>query len=126
MEKFEINNIETTLIKTDKFKTITVFVVFFGEFNKENATKRSLLSRIMSNTTKLYPTKKLVANKLFDLYDAGIFVNSFPIHKANLTVFGLNIVNPKFVNDDGLLNEAFSFLKEFIFNPNFDDNGFDI
>jgi len=35
MEKFEINNIETTLIKTNKFKTITFFVVLFGEFTKK-------------------------------------------------------------------------------------------
>ena len=126
MEKFEINNIETTLIKTNKFKTITFFVVLFGDFTKENATQRNLLAKLLQSTTKNYPTKKAVANKLFDLYDANIFANSFPMYKTNLTVFGLQIVNPSFVQDDVLLNEAISFFKEMIFNPNVDENGFNL
>ena len=124
MEKFEINNIETTLIHTNKFKTLTFFVAFFGEFNKENATKRSLLTKIMNSTTKNYPTKKLVASKLFDLYDANVFVSNSPIYKTNLTVFGLSIINPRFVDDPNLLEEAFAFFKELIYSPNFDENGF--
>ena len=100
------------------------FIHFFGEFNKENATKRSLLTKIMNSTTKNYPTKKLVASKLFDLYDANVFVSNSPIYKTNLTVFGLSIINPRFVDDPNLLEEAFAFFKELIYSPNFDENGF--
>lgn len=124
MEKFKINGIETTLLKTNKFKTLSVYVVFFGEFNKEVATSKSLLSRVLNNTTKNYPTKKAVSNKLFDLYDATVSVSSFPIYKTNLTLFSLGTVNPKFVGEENLNKEAFSFFKEFIFNPNMDENGF--
>lgn len=126
MEKFDINKIETTLIKTDKFKTITFLVVFFGEFNQENATKRSLLTGLMNSTTKNYSTKNAFVNKLFDLYDASAFVSSYPIYKTNLTMFGLSIVNPKFVEDNNLLKESFDFFKEVIFNPNIDVNGFNL
>lgn len=124
MEKFEINGIESTLIKTDKFKTITFFVAFIGEFSKEVATNKTLLSMLLNGSTKSYPTKKTILNKLFTLYDAGISISSFPIYRTNITVFSLSIINPKYVESDNLLNEGLSFLKEFIFNPNIDEGGF--
>lgn len=124
MEKFEINGIETTLIKTDKFKTITIFVAFLGEFNREVATSKRLLSYLLNGSTKKYPTKKLILNKLFSLYDAAISVNSFPIYKTNITAFSLHMVNPKYVQSENLLTETLSFLKEFIFNPNIDGDAF--
>jgi predicted Zn-dependent peptidase len=124
MQNFKINGIDTILLSTNKFKTLSFFVVFFGEFNKEVATSKTLLTRMLSNTTKLYPTKKKIANKLFDLYDASVSVSSFPIYKTNLTMFSLDIVNPKFTNDENLLNEAINFFKEVIFNPNQENEAF--
>lgn len=124
MEKFNINGIDTFLLSTKKFKTLSFFVVFFGEFNKENATPKSLLTRLLSNSTKHYPTKKDIANKLFDLYDANVSVSSFPIYKTNLTIFSLEIVNPKLVNDNNLLKEATAFFQGFIFHANADKGSF--
>lgn len=124
MEKFNINGIDTFLLPTKKFKTLSFFVVFFGEFNRENATPKSLLTRLLSNSTKNYPTKKDIANKLFDLYDANVSVSSFPIYKTNLTIFSLGIVNPKLIKDEHLLKEAMTFFKEFIFNANTENDAF--
>ncbi|HHU56422.1 MAG TPA: insulinase family protein [Acholeplasmataceae bacterium] len=124
MEIFEINGIETVLIKTDKFKTITFFITYLGEYNKEVATAKTLLSMLLSGSTKNYQTKKAILNKLFSLYDAAISVHNFPIYKTNVQLFALNIINPKFVQNENLLTESIEFLKEFIFNPNIDNEGF--
>lgn len=120
------NNVKTTLIKTDKFKTITIQVVFLGEFSKETATKRSLLTRVMSASTKVYPTKKAIANKLYSLYDASIGISTYPTYKTSVTVFTLDIVNQKNIkNAKDLTKEAIKLLKEFIFNPNINQGAFD-
>lgn len=124
IEKIIHNNIDITLVKTDKFKSLSACVVFLGEFNKEMATSRSLLTRVLSNTTKKYNTKKLFTDKLFDLYDANISISSYPLYKTNLTIFSLSVVNPKYVNEKDLYEEAFSLLKEVIFNPNIENESF--
>lgn len=126
MEKFNINGIETVLIPTKKFKTISFFVTFFGEFTRENATSRSLLTRLLSNSTKNYPTKKDLANKLFDLYDANVSVSGYTNYKTNYTIFSLGIINPKLINDETLLSESLDFFKEFIFNPNVSEDKFSL
>jgi len=124
MVNFDINGIETTLVKTDKFKTLTIFVAFLGEYSEKTATSKRLLSYLLNGSTKNYPSKKAIINKLFSLYDAAISVNTFPIYKTSVTVFSLHMVNPKYVKNDEILREATTFFKEFIFNPNVDDEGF--
>lgn len=126
METIEVksNNVNCTLIKTDKFKTITIQIVFLGEFSRDNATKRSLLTRVLTASTKSYPTKKAIANKLFDLYDASVSVSVYPSYKTSITVFSLDIVNEKNLNSDSLTKEALTFFRELMFNPNADNNAF--
>lgn len=119
------NKIKTTLIKTKKFKTIVIQVVFLGEFNKEIATKRSLLSRVLPITTKNYPTKKAIFNKLYDLYDARVSVTTNSSYKTSITKFTLEYINPTIVSDNSLHSEAIELLYELIFNPSVKDNAFD-
>lgn len=120
------NNVNTTYMLTDKFKTINIQVVFLGEFSKENATKRSLLSRILPLSTKKYPTKKALYNKLYELYDLSIGVSTYPSYKTNMTTFSISYVNPKYIETEVDLHlEAINLLKEVIFNQNVSNNAFD-
>ncbi|MCK9537254.1 MAG: insulinase family protein, partial [Bacilli bacterium] len=114
----------TTFIKTDKFKTINIDIAFLGDFTKENATKRSLLTRLLTIATKSYPTKKAMANKLYDLYDASLLVSTYPSYKTSVTVFNFSLINPKYTGDANLIPEALAFLKDVIFNPNVTDQAF--
>ena len=124
MEKLNINGIDTSLIKTKKYKTLSFLITFVGEFTKDNATSRFLLSRVLCNSSKKYQTKKIMANKLFDLYDANISVSTIKLHKVNLTLFYLEVINPHFTKDENHLKDAIDFLKEIIFNPNVENGGF--
>ena len=124
VQKFNIKNIPTHLAKTDKFKTITIQVVFLNEFSKENATKLSLLTRLLNSSTKLYNSKKKLVNKLYDLYDASLAVYSYPTYKTSTTIFSLEIVNENNLNDKNLMNDAIEFLNEVIFNPNIENGKF--
>lgn len=111
-------------IKTTKFKTLSVKVVFYNDYSKDNATYLSLLTRVLSNTSKKYNTKKKLNNKLYDLFDANIYLSSNPSYKLSITSFTLNMVNPIYVNDEKMLGESIKFLNEIINNPNVDENGF--
>lgn len=124
IKEVSLNNISTTLIKTNKFKTISIYVVYLGEFSKENATKRSLLTRVLSNSTKLYPTKKALATKLLDLYDASAGITTYPSGETAVTVFNIEIVNEKNVGTSGLTKEAVQLLREVIYNPNIENGQF--
>lgn len=120
------NNVKTTFIKTNKFKTISINVVFLGEFSKENATRRSLLARMLPFSLKKYPTKKDINNKLNELYDMGMSVSSYPTYKTNMTSFSVDYVNPEYINTgENLHAEAIAILRELIFNPNIKKGGFD-
>lgn len=125
MEILDLNKVETLVVKTDKFKTITFLISLYGEFNKENATKRSLLTRVMSNSTKNYPTKKSLTNHLFDLYDLNVSISNTSIHEVSITNFIFEVIHPKYVEDKMYMNNVFEFIREIIFNPNIKDNGFD-
>lgn len=124
VNKFYINDIPVSLSKTDKFKTINFQILFMNEFNKELATSLSLLSRLLNNSTKKYNSKKKLVNKLYDLYDASVSVFSYPSYKTSFTVFSLEIVNENNLSDKTLMDEAFAFLKEIIYNPNISNDSF--
>jgi predicted Zn-dependent peptidase len=124
IKEVTLNGISTTLIKTSKFKTINIHVVFLGEFSKETATRKSLLTRVLANSTKKYPTKKALATKLLDLYDASAGVVTYPSGKTSVTVFSIEIVNEKNLGIKGLTKEAVELLWEVIFNPNLENGLF--
>lgn len=120
------NNVQTTFIKTKKFKTISINVVFLGEFSKDNATLRSLLVKMMPFSTKNYPTKKAINDKLNELYDMDIAVTSYPTYKTNMTTFSVDYINPEYITTgENLHEEAIMLLKELIYNPNIKKGGFD-
>lgn len=123
----KINNIETFLVKTNKFKTITMQIVFANVFTKENATIRALLSRVLGNSSKKYNTKKKIVEKSCDLYNAEVSVGYTRYYRTSLIAFTLDIVNEKnLANTKNLTKKAIDFLLDTIFNPNIINNAFSI
>jgi len=120
-----IDNVKTTFIQSDKFKTIVIKVLFRGKNAHDSATQRSLLSRLLANSTAKYPTKKELTNKLYDLYEASFSVGSSPIYENSIVSFNLEFVNSKYLPDKKVTIEAFEFLHEAIFYPNITKNQFD-
>ncbi len=127
MNQYEIkvNGAEATLIQTNKFKTISVIVSFVGNFTKENCTIRSLLSRVIANTTSTYPTKSELARKAFSLYDANVYASNLISYETSITNFVLDVVHHKYVGDEQLFQDAFQLLNEIIFCPHITNDGFD-
>ncbi len=112
------------MIKTDKFKTTNIEVIFEREIKKEDITITNFLSSILTFTTKKYNTKLKYAKKMESLYAARLFANSYRLGSNFNVDFNMQILNDKYA-ENGLLNESLEFLKEVLFNPNVTDGKFD-
>ncbi|MDD3171325.1 MAG: pitrilysin family protein [Bacilli bacterium] len=121
----KINDINIDIVRTDKFKTISLQVVFANEFTRENATKRALLARVLGNSSKKYNTKKKSVDKSCELYNAEVSVGYTRYYRTSLIAFTLDVVNEKNLECvKNLTKKAIDFLNDSIFNPNVDDNKF--
>ena len=98
--KKEIQNANLHIIKTDKFKTITVNVRFKRPLVKEEITKRNFLVNCLMESTKKCPTRRLLEIESEELYNLILkhflyFVNSLKVH---FIIFSLSHINsPSFV-----------------------------
>lgn len=111
------------LIKTDKFKTITMRVVFHTPIIKEDITMRNILSDILLQSSKEYDSRRNLTIKAEELYAADITTNNQRVGNYIVTSFLLQILNDKFT-EKGNMEESIKFLSEIIFNPDVTDNKF--
>ena len=111
------------LINTDKFKTITMKVVFSSPIKKEEITMRNVLSDILLQSSKKYESRRDLTIKAEDLYSADIYNNTQRLGNYILTSMNLQILNDKYT-EDGNFEKAVKFLSEIIFNPDIEKNAF--
>ncbi len=112
------------MIKTDKFKTITVRVVFRAPIKKEEITIRNFLSDILLLSTKDYPTKRKLMIKAQDLYAANLSAVNSRLGNYINTSFYLKILNEKYT-EKGMFEKSLQFFRDMIFKPNVQDQKFD-
>ena len=115
--KKEEKNYNVHIIKTDKFKTITVKVNFKRELKKEEITIRNLLINSLMEGTKKYPSKRLLEIKTEELYDLAYRAVNYATGKYTVISFDMTFINPKYT-EDNYDEESFKFLAELIHSPN--------
>lgn len=111
------------LIKTDKFKTITMRVVFHSPIKKEEITLRNILSDILLQSSKEYDSKRNLTIKAQELYAADISTNNQRIGNYILSSFVIQVLNDKYT-EEGNLEESIKFLSDIIFKPDTDNKEF--
>ena len=111
------------LINTDKFKTITMKVVFSSPIKKDEITMRNVLSDLLLQSSKNYESRREQTIKAEELYAADVYNNTQRIGNYILTSFNLQVLNDKYT-EDGNFEEAVKFLSEIIFNPDIKNNAF--
>ncbi|MDD4212290.1 MAG: insulinase family protein [Bacilli bacterium] len=123
MEHLMIQTTPTTLLPTKQFKTVSIYIVFIGSFNRQSATSRLLLNRLLSSSTEKYATKKQVNDMLLGMYDAYFNITSFSMYETLFTVFEMEVVDPLFI-ESNVVADAIAFLKEVIFHPHLENYAF--
>ena len=123
-QKIELGSYNIHMIKTDKFKTVNMQIIFSDEIKKEEITKRNFLADMLTYSSKKYPTKKDLATASQDLYAASVYSTCYRLGKYYNTDINLYFLNEKYT-EEGMAEKSIEFLKEVIFNPNVTNNKFD-
>lgn len=115
-------NIHT--IKTDKFKTIKMEIIFRNNINKSSIAKRTLLFELLMENSKAYQTKRDLILKLEELYNASCYSVSSRLGNEIVSSVTIDFLNPKLTKENYLAS-AIKLPFDLIFNPNTHDNEFD-
>lgn len=121
--KKDLGSYKLHLIKTDKFKSITVKVSFHRVIKKNEITIRNILSDMFMQSSKKYNSKRELTIKAQDLYAAGLRTTNSRLGNYINTDFYLTVLNDKYTEDDNFAS-SLEFLSEIIFNPDVEDGKF--
>lgn len=112
------------LIKTNRFKTITVRVILRNKIKKEEIALRNVLTDMLVYSTYNYNTRSSLVAKAEDLYAASIYARTYRTGIYSNISFFLSILNEKYT-EEGMLEESIKLLSEVLFNPNVKNGKFD-
>ena len=111
------------IIKTNKFKTITIDVDFYREIKKEEITKRNLLKMLLLDSSKNYKTEKDLIIESENLYDIKVSSSISRIGNFSNLSFQTKFLNEKFTEEE-MNKESIIFFLDLIFNPLVENNSF--
>ena len=121
--KKDLGAYKVHIIKTKKFKTITLQVNFRRKIEKEDITIRNLLRNMLTESSKNYKTKKALTIKAQDLYAADISISNSRLGNYINTDFYLEVLNDKYT-EKGNFYKSLDFCFDVLFNPDVTDNKF--
>ena len=104
------------LIKTEKFKTITIDVDFYREIKKNEITKRNLLKMLLLDSSNNYKTERNLIIESENLYDIKVSSSISRIGNFSNLSFQTKFLNEKFT-EKGMNKESIIFFLDLIFNP---------
>lgn len=111
-------------INTSKFRSVHMELIFRSPASKENITYLALLTDMLTENSKLYPTKKELTRKMYDLYNVNFYATNTRVGGSILTNFILEFLDPKYTESD-IPKQAIELFFEMIFNPNVENGEFD-
>lgn len=123
---YNCNSFNVHTIKTDKFKTSHIEVIFRDIANKEEMGAYSFLADMLSQSSKTYPRKKDLITRFEELYK--IIVYAATLRVGNILDFhiSLDFINPEYINDQNYLEEVIKTLFDIVENPNVTNDEFDL
>ena len=93
----DLGSFNLHMINTDRFKTITISVLFHTPIIKEEITKRNILSDILLQSSKNYESKRSLTIKAEELYACDISTNNQRIGNYIFTGFNLQVLTEIFL-----------------------------
>lgn len=122
-EQIDMGSYRLHIIKTTKFKTITVEVNFRREIKKEEITIRNLLKTVLLSTTQNFKSERALIKETENLYDLKLISSNTRIGNYSNLSFKVRFLNEKYTEKS--MNEySISFLMDILFRPDVIDNHF--
>ena len=130
-KKYNCNSYNIHTIKTDKFKTVRMEIIFSMDVSKEKMPVYTFLADILSDSSKKYPHRKDIAIRLEELYKANFYSITNKVGNLFTTNFVLEFINPSYISEQDYLDAVLRFPFEIINNPlsknkEFDETVFNI
>lgn len=111
------------LVKTNKYKNVSIYLKFAFEYSEDLKAKLNVLSAMLTEISENYPTKESMNKKKDMLY--GFVAACGQSNTGNLLVFTINydFINPRFLND--VKEEDFiELIDETLYHPYFTQDFF--
>ena len=123
-EHFNMGAYNLHIIKTNRFKTVTIEINFRRQIKKDEITKRALLKDVLLNSTNRYPTERQLIIESENLYDLKLISSSARMGNYTNLSFKTRFLNEEFT-EANMNKKSISFLMDVLFNPNIEGNKFD-
>ena len=121
--KKDLGSFNLHMINTEKFKTITIKILFHTPIIKEEITKRNVLADVLLQSSNKYSSKRDLIIAAEELYAADISTNNQRLGNYILTSFNLQTLMDKYT-EEGNVEKSFRFLSEILFNPDIENKQF--
>ncbi len=125
-QKYDCKSYNIHVVKTNRFKTTKIEAIFRLPVEKDNLAIYSFLAEMLGYSTKKYPSKRSIAIKLENMYNAYRHVYANKVGNCLNLVFAMDFINPEFIEEKNYLEEIITFLCEMITKPNISSQEFDI
>ena len=123
---YNCNSFNIYTIKTDRFKTSHLEVIFKNVLKKEEIGTYSFLADMLSEGCKKYPRKKDLITRFEELYKIVIYASTIRVGNVIDLHFSLDFINPEYIEDEGYIEDVIKTLFEVILNPNVCNDEFDL
>ena len=123
---YNCNSFNVHTIKTDKFKTSHVEVIFRDITNKDEMGAYSFLADMLSQSSKTYPRKKDLITRFEELYKIIVYATTLRVGNVLDFHVSLDFINPNYINDKNYVEEVIKTLFDIIENPNVTNDEFDL
>lgn len=122
-EQINMGSYNLHIIKTKKFKTITMEINFRRKIKKEEITIRNLLKMVLLQTTKNLKTERDLIKETENLYDLKLVSSNMRIGNYSNLSFKIRFLN-EFYTEKHMNEYSIAFLMDILFNPNVEDGKF--
>lgn len=119
----DLGSFRLHFIKTEKFKTVTVKVIFHTPIKKEEITKRNILIDLLLQSSMNYKSRRDLTIKAEELYSVDIYTNNQRLGNYMVTSMNMEVLNDKFTEEDNV-EKAIAFFSEIIFFPDCENKSF--
>lgn len=123
---YNCNSFNIYTIKTDRFKTSHLEVIFKNVLKKEEIGTYSFLADMLSEGCKKYPRKKDLITRFEELYKIVIYASTMRVGNVIDLHVSLDFINPEYIEDEGYIEDVIKTLFEVINNPNVCNDEFDL
>lgn len=123
---YEYPSFHLYTVKTNRFKTCQMEIVFRDEVKEDELLAKTFLVDLMTDCSKDYKSRKEVARKLEELYQASFYGVTNKLGNIMMSSFVLSFLNPNYVSESDYLEQVLKLPFDMILHPFITADEFDI